>query len=295
MNPHLPLLFAFFLLIRGSDASFPDDHFRFALSEVSPQSKAPAPGPGPSSVTNRKFSGGAPKSSPTPAIPPFTSLVDGFTTEKCNSSYNTCHDLENMTACLLFAEHAVVEQYLLIQNDGETSMKVNIIISNAKYKEIKIPEHHAKKVNISDVPGNSMITLEAGNGKCMIHVGLLTKSGSILKKISFYLNHLNLVSGSYLLFAIVLIIGGVWACCNMGTKERHADGVPYQELELAEHDSSPTNDLEAAEGWDQGWDDDWDESKSTNKSSAQMKANGSSNGLNSKTSDRDGWGNDWDD
>lgn len=41
---------------------------------------------------------------------------------------------------------AVVEQYLLIQNDGETSMKVNIIISNAKYKEIKIPEHHAKKV-----------------------------------------------------------------------------------------------------------------------------------------------------
>ena len=77
----------------------------------------------------------------------------------------------------------------------------------------------------------------------------------------------------------------------MKTKERHANGIPYQELELAEHDSSPTNDLEAAEGWDQGWDDDWDESKPANRSSSDMKANG----INSKTSDRNGWENDWDD
>ncbi|KAA0051999.1 uncharacterized protein E6C27_scaffold60G004830 [Cucumis melo var. makuwa] len=131
--------------------------------------------------------------------------------------------------CFLTAE---VEQYLLIQNDGETSLKVNVIVSDTKYKEIQVPEHHAKKVNISDFPGNSMIILDAGNGKCIVH-----------------------------------------------------------ELELAEHDSSPTNDLEAAEGWDQGWDDDWDESKPANRSSSDMKANG----INSKTSDRNGWENDWDD
>lgn len=155
--------------------------------------------------------------------------------------------------------------------------------------------HILFQVNISDVPGNSVIILDAGHGKCMIHVGSLTKNGSIFKQISSHVTHLNLVSGSYLLFSIVLIIGGVWACCKMGTKERHTDGVPYQELELAEHDSSPTNDLEAAEGWDQGWDDDWDEPKPANKSSSQTKANGSSNGINSRTPDRDGWGNDWDD
>lgn len=41
---------------------------------------------------------------------------------------------------------AAVEQYLLIQNVGETSVKVNVTISDAKYKEIQVPEHHAKKV-----------------------------------------------------------------------------------------------------------------------------------------------------
>ncbi|XP_038886197.1 uncharacterized protein LOC120076442 [Benincasa hispida] len=300
MNRDLALVFIFFLFILlspGSDASsFPyriwNLHRRFALSKDPPQSVAPAPGP--SSVINGKLSRGAPKSSPTPVIPPFPSSTDGFTTEKCDSSSKTCHDLKNMTACLLLAEQAVMEQYLLIQNDGETSLKVNVIVSDAKYKEIQVPEHHAKKVNISDFPGNSMIILDAGNGKCIVHVGLLTKSGSIFKQISSYVTHLNIVSGSYLLFSIVLIIGGVWACCKMRTKERHADGIPYQELELAEHDSSPTNDLEAAEGWDQGWDDDWDESKPANKSHSDMKANGSSNGINSRTSDRNGWENDWD-
>lgn len=300
MNRDLAFVFVFFLFILvspGSDASFPDRiwnrHLRFALSKGSPQSVAPAPGP--NSVINGKLSGGAQKSSPTPAIPPFPSSTDGFTTEKCDSSYKTCHDLKNMTACILFAEQ-VAEQYLLIQNDGETTLKVNVIVSDAKYKEIQVPEHHAKKVNISDFPGNSMIILDAGNGNCIVHVGPLTKNGSIFKQISSYVTHLNLVSGSYLLFSIVLIIGGIWACCKMGTKERQANGIPYQELELAEHDTSPNNDLEAAEGWDQGWDDDWDESKPANKSSSDMKANGSSNGIiNSRTSDRNGWGNDWDD
>lgn len=155
--------------------------------------------------------------------------------------------------------------------------------------------HIQFQVNISDVPRSSMIILDAGNGKCIIHVGSVTKNGSIFKQISSYVTHLNLVSGSFLLFSIVFIIGGVWACCKMGTKERHADGVLYQELELAEHDSSPTNDLEAAEGWDQGWDDDWDDSKPVDKSSSHTKANGSSNGINTRTSDRDGWGNDWND
>ncbi|XP_050938743.1 uncharacterized protein LOC103496622 isoform X2 [Cucumis melo] len=237
------------------------------------------------------FSRGATTSSATPAIPPSPNSTDGFTTEKCDSSYKTCHDLKDLSACLLSAEQAEVEQYLLIQNDGETSLKVNVIVSDTKYKEIQVPEHHAKKVNISDFPGNSMIILDAGNGKCIVHVRSLTKNGSIFKQISSYVTHLNLVSGSYLLFSIVFIIGGIWACCKMKTKERHANGIPYQELELAEHDSSPTNDLEAAEGWDQGWDDDWDESKPANRSSSDMKANG----INSKTSDRNGWENDWDD
>ncbi|XP_031743958.1 uncharacterized protein LOC101213740 isoform X2 [Cucumis sativus] len=237
------------------------------------------------------FSRGAPTNSPTPAIPPFPKSTDGFTTEKCDSSYKTCHDLKDLIACLLSAEQAEVEQYLLIQNNGETSLKVNVTVSDTKYKEIQVPEHHAKKVNISDFPGNSMIILDAGNGKCIVHLGSLTKNGSIFKQISSYVTHLNLVSGSYLLLSIVFIVGGIWACCKMKTKERHANGIPYQELELAEHDTSPTNDLEAAEGWDQGWDDDWDESKPSNKSSSDMKANG----INSRTSDRNGWENDWDD
>ncbi|XP_023549795.1 uncharacterized protein LOC111808188 [Cucurbita pepo subsp. pepo] len=298
MNRDFVLVIVFFVLILvspGSDASLTDRiwnlHLRFSLLKDSPERIAPAPGP--SSVINGKLIGGVPISSPTPAIPPFPSSTDGFTLEKCDRN-KTCHDLKKMTACLQFAEQAMVEQYLLIQNDGETSLKVNVIVSDAKYKDVQVPEHHAKKVNVSDIPETSTIILDAGNGKCVIHVGSPTKNGSIVKQTSSYVTHLNLISGSYLLFSIILIIGGVWACCKMRTKERHANGIPYQELELAEHDSSPTNDLEAAEGWDQGWDDDWDESKPANKSNSDIKGNGS-NGINSRTSERNGWGNDWDD
>ena len=48
--------------------------------------------------------------------------------------------------CFLTAE---VEQYLLIQNNGETSLKVNVTVSDTKYKEIQVPEHHAKKVLVN--------------------------------------------------------------------------------------------------------------------------------------------------
>ncbi|XP_022989968.1 uncharacterized protein LOC111486999 [Cucurbita maxima] len=281
MNRDLALVYVFFVLnlaSRESNASFSGRiwnlHLRYALSKDSPQSIAPtpAPAPGPSSV------------SPTPAIPPFPISTYGSSMKKCNPSYNTCHDLENMTACLLFAEKATVEQYLLIQNAGGTSLKVNVIISDAKFKEIQVPEHQSRKVNISDVLENSKIVLDAGSGKCEILLGSPMKSGSTFEQISSYVTHLHLVSGSYILLSIVLIIGGVWACCKIGTKERRADGVPYQELELAEQDSSPSNDLEASEGWDQGWDDDWDEPKPANKSNSQTKASGSSNGISSRTS-----------
>lgn len=83
----------------------------------------------------------------------------------------------------------------------------------------------------------------------------------------------------------------------LGKRGRHADGVPYRELEMGHPDSPPGNsNVETADRWDQGWgDDEWDEIKAVKSPRARRNGNVSTNGLTSRSSDRDGWENNWDD
>lgn len=56
-------------------------------------------------------------------------------------------------------------------------------------------------------------------------------------------------------------------------------------------ESSLSNTVETAEGWDEGWDDDWDEE---NAVKSQHTGNISANGLTSRTPNKAEWENDWD-
>ena len=102
------------------------------------------------------------------------------------------------------------------------------------------------------------------------------------------------VNGAYFLIVTVVIFGGSWACCIFRKRRRH-DGIPYQELEMGLPESMAATEVETAEGWDQGWDDDWDENKAVKSPVGRHVSNISANGLTARSSNRDGWENDWDD
>jgi len=95
------------------------------------------------------------------------------------------------------------------------------------------------------------------------------------------------VYGAYFLFAIVLMAGGVWACCWFGKRKARSE-IPYQELEMSMPESAAV--AETADGWDQDWDDDWDEEKAVTSPGAKSI---SANGLTSRTPNKEGW-EDWD-
>uniref|UniRef100_A0A5B7BIK2 DUF7356 domain-containing protein n=1 Tax=Davidia involucrata TaxID=16924 RepID=A0A5B7BIK2_DAVIN len=219
-----------------------------------------------------------------------------YTNERCEMVSNKCQDNKNMTACIPHAGSGSQGSFLLIQNDGEISLKVNFTILpvNITYGEIDLLEHRAKKINISaNVEGSQSIVLHAGNGDCEIH--MRSSAPENFYKQFPYATYVTPINGAYLLFLTALIIGGTWACCKLGKRGRNLDGVPYQELEMGQQESLSGMNVETAEGWDQGWDDDWDEEKAVKSPSGNHVGNGQANGFTSRSSKSDGWGNDWDD
>ncbi|CAK7339984.1 unnamed protein product [Dovyalis caffra] len=217
--------------------------------------------------------------------------------------------LYNTVTILTMIDHAIVickprefigtpgELFLLVQNDGEGLLKVNFRISDIKvtFPEMQLPKHHAKKINISEnVEGSPSIILNAGNGSCIIDMGYLEPKGEY-KPFFVYDSHLSPIYGAYLLFLIVLIAGGAWACCRLLKSERHVDGVPYQELEMGQSDCHSANNVEKAEGWDESWDDEWDEIKEEKPPNGHQTANALPNGITSRNSDTDGRQKGWDD
>ena len=100
-------------------------------------------------------------------------------------------------------------------------------------------------------------------------------------------------NGAYFLILIVLVLGGTCACCKFSKKQH--DGVPYQELEMALPESLSAPDLETAEAWDQVWDDDWNEDVAVKSPAAHHSRSFSANGLTPRSSNRDGWEDNWDD
>ncbi|XP_015575763.1 uncharacterized protein LOC8288965 isoform X1 [Ricinus communis] len=235
----------------------------------------------------------SPQISPSPSPQPIVALTD----ERCpNSSTTICHDLNNLTACLSISSSGASKGlFLLVQNDGEEPLKVNVVISdiNITFPEIQVSRQQSRKIKIlAYVEGSPSIILNAGYGKCIIPIGSEGRYSQFYKQ---YVIYLSPIHGVYLLFFTILIAGGAWACCKIGKNEQHTDGIRYQELEMEQPPSHSTNDEEMAGGWNQDWDDEWGEEHEVKPPNGHQTENVSGNGHNSKTSDTNGWGNDWDD
>ncbi|KAK6279640.1 hypothetical protein POUND7_019907 [Theobroma cacao] len=184
---------------------------------------------------------------------------------------------------------------VLVQNRGERTLIVNFAGASEEPKGLKVPKHGTERINISlTVSESSRLVLSAGNGDCVLPVELLVSEGNFFLNLPYYDKLVTPVNGAYFLIVTVLIFGGSWACCMLRKRRRH-DGIPYQELEMGLPESMAAIEVETAEGWDQGWDDDWDEDKAVKSPVGRHVANISANGLTARSSNRDGWENDWDD
>ncbi|KAK3015813.1 hypothetical protein RJ639_007238 [Escallonia herrerae] len=212
------------------------------------------------------------------------------------SKSKRCKDLKNIVACLKTSSNGS-EEYLVVKNEGEVTIKVNLTalgsVGNLS-RAFEISNHQSKEINISTVGKSAKIVLNAGNGEeCVLHMGTPKSEGNFFRQVTFYSKQVTPIYGAYLLFVVVLIFTGTWACCKL-RKRRLQGGVPYKELEMGLPESASAVDQDVAEGWDEHWDDDWDEENAVKSPGGHHVGSISANGLISRSSKRDGW-EDWDD
>lgn len=236
-----------------------------------------------------------------PSNLPEAGLVVSITDEKCNLSLSMlCRDLKNMIACLSNGGTGPEGSFVIVENNEDTTVKVNFTIfpSNSTFEKIELQKHQAKKINISElIDGSQSIVLDAGNGNCTIHIASSAPEVNSGKNNEWVGTNVKPTHGAYILVLMVLIGGGVCACFKFRKRGRHLDGVPYQELEMGQPEPISVVNVETEGGWDEDWDDDWDEEKAVKspggKSLRHGKVNG--NGVASRSSHDNGRGNDWDD
>ncbi|KAL3524063.1 hypothetical protein ACH5RR_016897 [Cinchona calisaya] len=173
------------------------------------------------------------------ANPPKTAVV---AKETCDLNFSKCHDdVMNVTACLLaLAGDTPDGLFLLVHNDGESSVKLNVTVLpvDSTYDVAAISGHQVKKINVSssNASRSLSIVLNAANWTCKIER-------------------------------------------KLGRDERHLNGVPYQELEMGQQGSGSLNNMETLEGRDQSWDDDWDEEKAVKSPGGNHIGNSHPNGV----------------
>ncbi|KAF3447952.1 hypothetical protein FNV43_RR08659 [Rhamnella rubrinervis] len=219
--------------------------------------------------------------------------TENVTSDTCDGLVKECTGLKNVVACTKSSDKVTGNWIILVQNQGESSLKANISVEGT-LKKLNIPKQHSERINISLSSGKkSKIIINAANGECVLQIGSSAFEWTGMRLPS-YEQLVTPINGAYLLIFSVLIFGATWACCKF-RKRRWEDGrgVPYQELEMGMAETVSGTDLETAEGWDQGWDDDWDEDKA-DKSPGGHVGSISANGLTSRSTNKDGWENDWD-
>ncbi|KAL5738961.1 hypothetical protein ACOSQ2_028141 [Xanthoceras sorbifolium] len=216
--------------------------------------------------------------------------------ETCMGLTNKC-TLNTLVACIKHFDAGSGKLSVLVQNEGEKTLIVNLTISSAvenPTKQLNVSKHQTQMINSLLAIGESpKVILNAENGECLLHMAPLESEENAFLHLPSYDKLVTPINGAYFLILSVLIFGGTWACCKFRKRKWH-DGVPYQELEMALPESVSAATVESAEGWDQVWDDDWDEENSVKSPGGPRVGNISANGLTSRSSNREGWENDWD-
>ncbi|CAI9758836.1 unnamed protein product [Fraxinus pennsylvanica] len=218
--------------------------------------------------------------------------------DSCEGSQRSCRD-KGMLACIFTSKNGSKELFILVQNEGESNLKVDVNFPNSKesgFPAFEVPNNQIKKITISSNLGkSSKIILSSGNGNCVFDLNSSVSVENFLWQFSSYSRQVTPIYVAYFFFLFALLCGGTWACCKLKKRSVH-DGIPYQELEMGLPESTSAVNVETAEGWDQDWDDDdWDEETAVKSPGGHNIRSISANGFTSRSSKKDGWDDDWDD
>ncbi|XP_024013797.1 uncharacterized protein LOC18020907 isoform X2 [Eutrema salsugineum] len=218
--------------------------------------------------------------------------------ETCEGKSKICTTGNSLVACTLSIEKDSSKWLILVQNDGEETLKAKIVLPVNPLRELTLAKHQSQRVNISINKDTNKIILDAGKGECVLHMDPSEES-SLSIHLPSYEKLVTPINGAYFMIVSVVIFGGAWAFCLCRKNRRAGSGVPYRELELSGgsglESESVVHDVETAD-WDEGWDDDWDENNAVKSpGGAANSVSISANGLTARAPSRDGWDHDWDD
>ncbi|KAL5232415.1 hypothetical protein ABZP36_031191 [Zizania latifolia] len=260
--------------------------------------KSPPPeGPGPTGGTDREGGGSGGKKEPTEEVKKAV---------KCDDPMHRCSVPGEFTACLQISQDASIQPFVIVRNEGQNVITVsveatpNIIIDNKKLP-LQLAKGFSGEVNITyDNPNGGEIKVMSGDGYCLLHPKQTVSDWQqSFQQLAAYATRTNPIYGASFLVFTVVLVGVVCACCKFA-RRKHADGVPYQQLEMGTQapNSGVENTRSTVDGWEDGWDDDWDDEEapakpSDKKPSGSISANGLS--LRPQTNGKDGWDVDWDD
>ncbi|CAH2064380.1 unnamed protein product [Thlaspi arvense] len=251
------------------------DNGKLPAAKMAPPPKSPPPGKDPEKVNGVKGS-----------------------SETCAGNSNICSTDNSLVACTLSIEKDTSKWLILVQNEGEESLKAKIVLPVNTLPELALPKHHSQRVNISISGDTNKIILDAGKGQCVLHM-YPPKENTLSIHLPSYEKLVTPINGAYFLIVSVVVFGGAWGFCLCRKNRRAGNGVPYRELELSGGsglEGEPVvHDVETAD-WDEGWDDDWDENNAVKSpGGAANSVSISANGLTARAPSRDGWDHDWDD
>lgn len=233
---------------------------------------------------------------PPPPKDPEKGSSESAVAETCAGKSKICRTENSLAACTLSIDKDSSKWSILVQNEGEESLKAKIVLPANSSPELTLTKHKSQRVNISISGDTNKLILDAGKGECVLHM-YPPQENTLSIHLPSYEKLVTPINGAYFLIVSVVIFGGAWGFC-LCRKNRRADdnGVPYRELELSGGAGLESgHDVETAD-WDEGWDDDWDENNAVKSpGGAANSARISANGLTARASNRDGWDNDWDD
>ncbi|KAL0310081.1 UNVERIFIED_CONTAM: hypothetical protein Sradi_5950400 [Sesamum radiatum] len=180
--------------------------------------------------------------------------------------------------------------FLVVQNEGESTLKVNVNLPNLEnaLPAFEVSKHKNRRMDISSIVGkNSELIVNSGSAKCELHLVNPVSVDNLMRQLSFYSKQVTPIYAVYASSLLVLLLGGTWACCKFRKRSRQ-EGIPYQELEMGFPETASAVNLDVAEGWDHDWDDDWDEDTAVKSPIGPQVRNFSADGLTARSAKIDG-------
>ncbi|XP_042505997.1 uncharacterized protein LOC122082469 [Macadamia integrifolia] len=234
------------------------------------------------------------------AVPSKKSRKEGFRGEECDSSNHCTDTKKQLVACLRVPGNDSPDLSLLIQNKGKGLLIVNISAPDFVQLEETTVQLEGKqnskvKVAIGDGGNDTLITLTAGSGDCLLDFRDLTLHNLGRKidhsTISKYANLLTQAPSAVYMSAGVLLLLVASACMFIRFRRTHipSDGSKYQKLETELPISGGgKTEVEATDGWDNSWDDNWDDEEAPVTASKPVTPSVSSKGLASRRLNKEG-------